>query len=118
MHLRIARTIYVIVLMLMCLEIIGASATAGMSASCQGISIAAAEERTSIPGAFLFEKAEEENDKTEEENCHIARTLLIDFSHVAHSLSACYLGVLHLPANTTLFNVRPPAYRLNRVLLL
>ncbi|HEY0656260.1 MAG TPA: hypothetical protein VGD65_24165 [Chryseosolibacter sp.] len=88
MQRRVARLINLVVVMLMSAEIIGASITATRATCGYAVNIVAEESGASLVGSVLFEKAEEENEKTEEENGHVTRALLIDFARIALSLSA------------------------------
>jgi hypothetical protein len=117
MYCKVARSINVFVVLLMSLEILGASITALPSTAEYALSICSEDTASGGLGFLMFEKAEEENEKTEEENAHLHRPLLIDFSRIALSLSA-----FHSPAqieSTSFFRytVRPPVHQLNCVFL-
>ena len=115
MYTKVARTINLIVVVLMSLEILGASATAMPWTS--GPCIYSEEPPSSFFGSDLFEKAEEENEKDEDEKS-LSRAILMDLSQVAFSLSACYSRDLDLAVNTFQYDVRPPLHQLNCVFLL
>lgn len=114
MYPKVARTINLIVVVLMSLEILGASATAMPWTS--GPCIYSEEPPSSLFGSDLFEKAEEENERTEDES--LSRVILIDLSQIAFSLSAYHHRDFDLAVNTFQFDVRPPLHQLNCVFLL
>jgi hypothetical protein len=115
MNAKAARTINLFVVVLMTLEILGASATALPSSSAYRLSICSEESQASILGSFLFEKAEEENEKTEEENAHLTRVVLLDFASIALSLSAHHSPHYRLSLDTDRYSQRPPLHQLNCV---
>lgn len=119
MYLKVGRTINLFVAALMLLEILLTSATALSWTSC---SIIYSEEYSeelpsSLLSSMLFEKAEEENEETEEEKC-LLRVVLIDLSQIALSLSDYYSPDLNCAVNAIQYDVRPPVYQFNCVLLI
>ena len=118
MPLKAARIINSLVVMLMLLEIFGAAVTAISFISHDSLSYHAAKPRASVIAAFLFEKAEEENEKTEEEREHSDRVVLVDFTWVASSLSSRHTSNDRISPVTTRYDLRPPVYTLNCVLLI
>jgi hypothetical protein len=118
MYLKVARTITSFVILLMALEILGAAATASPSTSDYTITLRSEKSKASIFGYFLFEKAEEEIEKTEEEKDGIPGVVLVDFSLVAGSLSFYHTPQVLFVAFTSQYDVRPPLHQLNCVFLI
>lgn len=118
MYLKVARTITFLVILLMSLDIVGASLTALPSTSDHALTIHAQKPPSSIFGYFLFEKAEEESEKTKEEKDGVARVVLIDFSQIAFSLSIYHNPQAELSVPTFQYNVRPPVHQLNCTFLI
>jgi hypothetical protein len=120
MYLRAARTITFLVVVLMSLEILGSSVTALPSSSDHDhtLTLHSKKSPTSILGSFLFEKAEEESEKTEEEKDRMTRVILIDFSRIAFSLSFYHTPQVQSSELTFQYDVRPPVHELNCVFLI
>lgn len=118
MYLRIARTIISLVILLMSVEILGAAAVSFPLDSDHTFTLHSPKSKSSIPGSFLFEKAEEETEKTEEEKNGIVRVVLEDFSGMAVSLSFYHTPLVHIAALTFQYDVRPPLHELNCVFLI
>ena len=119
MYLKAARTITSLVILLMTLEIFGAAATALPSTADHAVTLHSQKSKSSsILGSFLFEKAEEETENTEEEKNSIARVVLEDFSRIAVSLSFYHTPQVHFAAFTFQYDVRPPLHQLNCVFLI
>lgn len=116
--LRAAKIINSFIVAIMLLEIMG-SVFIGFPSSCDHkLSIHNQKSAASVIAAFICEKAEEENEKTENEKAHSERMILIDFSRVAFTLS-----LRHTPTHTALpitshYDLRPPVYTLNCVFLI
>lgn len=117
MYFKIGRTINLVVVILMSLEILGASLATLPSTSMSRLSIHS-QKAPSILGSFLFEKTEEEKESSEKENDHISRPILLDFSSAARSLSAFHSSDFHLIAHVFQYHVRPPVHQLNCVFLI
>ena len=115
MYFKVARTINVVVILLMSLEIFGAPAAA-LRWNAEP-TIFSEEVASSILGSDLFEKAEEENENTEGAKS-LSRIVLADLSQIALSLSACHSPDFYLSVNTFRFDVKPPVHQLNCVFLL
>lgn len=111
MYLKVARSITFLVILLMTLQILGASATALPPTSDQTVTIHSKKVPSSVLGSFLFEKAEEETEK-QEENGRMARLILIDFSQVSFSLSFYHTPKVRFPVPTFQYDVRPPVHQL------
>lgn len=118
MYFKVARTINLLVVVLMSLEILGASLAVLPSASHSSLSIHSQKALSSILGSFLLEKTEEENEGSEEEKDHFSRVVLIDFSSAARSLSAFHSPDFHVLAHAFQYDVRPPVHQLNCVFLI
>lgn len=117
MYLKVARSITFLVIILMTLQILGASVTALPSTSDHTFTLHSKKRPPSILGSFLCEKAEEETEKGEERD-GMARVILIDFSRIAFSLSFFHTppGELSVPAFQ--YNIRPPVHQLNCTFLI
>lgn len=115
MYFKVAKTINLLVAVLMLLEILGASVT--VLPWSQGATIYSEELTSSALDSILFEKAEEESEETEEEK-YLLRVVLIDFSQITLSLSAYHSPDLNLAVNTIRYDARPPVHLLNCVLLI
>jgi hypothetical protein len=118
MYFKVAKTINFLVVVLMSLEILGASLAVLPSASDSRLAIHSHKAPSSILGSFLFEKTEEENEGSEKENGSISRALLLDFSSAARSLSAFHSPDFHVVAHAFQYDVRPPVHQLNCVFLI
>lgn len=118
MYFKVARTVNLLVIILMSLQILGASIASLPSTSDHRASIHSQKTPSSILGSFLFEKTEEETKKFEEENGHLSRVVLIDFSSIALSLSAYHSPNFDLSIHTFRYDVRPPVHQLNCVFII
>jgi hypothetical protein len=118
MPLKLAKILTSLVVFLMVLEIIGAAIAAIPKESDRGLSVHSKKPAASVFGAFLFEKAEEETEKAEEEKNGADRTVLVDFSWVAHTLSVQFVAKVNPSPFACLYNVRPPVYTINCVFLI
>jgi len=117
MYLRVARTITFFVCLLMSLEILGIAATA-FPPTCDHTFTQHLQKSKSTFNSFLFEKAEEETEKTGEEKGGMMRAVLLDFSRIARSRSFYPAPQVHFEAFTFQYDVRPPLHQLNRVFLI
>ena len=118
MYLKVARSITFLVILLMTLQILGASVTALPSTSDHTFTLHPKKRPSSILGSFPFEKAEEETEEVEEEKDGMARVILIDFSQIVFSLSFFHTPQAELPVPTFQYNVRPPVHQLNCTFLI
>lgn len=118
MYLKVARAITFLVIILMTLQILGASVTALPSTSNHTFTLHSKKIPSSILGSYLLEKAEEESEKPEEENGGASRVVLIDFSQIAFSLSFYHTPLIQLSAPAFQYNVRPPVHQLNCTFLI
>jgi hypothetical protein len=118
MYFKIARTVNLLVVVLMSLEIICASAAASPSTSCYSVTIFSEDPSSSILETILFEKAEEENDNTEEDEIHLSCVVLLDFSRLTLSLSAFHSPDFHSAVSRLRYDVRLPLHQLNSVFLI
>jgi hypothetical protein len=118
MDLKVAKAINMVVVVLMSLEILGTLFAVLPPTSDARLAIHSKKAQSSILASFLFEKTEEENENTEEENDCVFRVILVDFSSVARSLSAFHSSDFDLSAHTFQFEIRPPVHQLNCVFLL
>jgi hypothetical protein len=118
MYFKVVRTVNLVVVTLMSLEILGASLTVLPSTSDTRFVIRSQKAPSSILASFLFEKTEEEKEGSETENEHISRAVLIDFSSAARSLSDFHSPDFHLIAHAFHYDVRLPVHQLNCVFLI
>ena len=118
MYLKVARTIPLLVILLMSLEILGCCVTALPAASDRAVTVHQHKTPSSLLGTLLFEKAEEETEKTEEEKDGIARMVLLDFSRVAFSLSFYHTPQVGFATVAFRYDVRPPVHEINCVFLI
>jgi hypothetical protein len=102
----------------MSLEILGATVTALPSTTSHCLTFHSKERTSSILGSFLFEKAEEETEKVDEEKDRMSRVVLIDFSRIAFSLSFYHTPQVQFAVLTSQYNVRPPLHEFNCVFLI
>lgn len=118
MYLKVARTVTSLIILLMSLELFGAAAVALPSTSDHTLTLHSQKSKSSIFSSFLFEKAEEETEETEEEKDGMMRAVLVDFSRIAGSLSFYHTPQVHFAAFTFQYDVRPPLHQLNCVFLI
>jgi hypothetical protein len=118
MSLKAAKYVSSIVLLLMILEIIGAAGTALPIDTDRTLSFHTKKLTASVFDAFLFEKAEEETEKSEEEKNGTGRALLADFSWIAHTLSVQFIPKVNLTPFAFHYHVRPPVYTFNCVFII
>lgn len=118
MPLKAAKIVSTIVLLLILLETVGAAVTALPAISERSATIHTKKSTPSVLASFLFEKAEEETDKTEEEKGGSHRSILVDFTRVALILSFYHTQHTHFKPLTHQYNVRPPVHALNCVFLI
>jgi hypothetical protein len=118
MPLKVSRFVSSVVLMLMLLEVIGAAATVCPLESDDSLSFHSKKPSAPVFEAFLFGKAEEETEKTEEEKHGADRALLVDFSWVAHTLSVQFIPKVNLLPFAFHYDVRPPVSTLNCVFII
>lgn len=118
MYFKVARTVNLLVVVLMSFEILGASIMILPLTSRYDITLYSEELPSSLLDVILFEKAEEENEKTEEEKHCLSRAILVDLSLVKLSLSAYHSPHIHLEFSTSRYEVRPPIHQLNCVFLI
>jgi hypothetical protein len=118
MRLKVAKAINLIVIILMSIEIVGASFAVLPSSSDNSPIINFENPSSSIIDSFFFEKTEETNENNEEENDHMARVILVDFSCVARSLSAFHSSDFDLSVHAVQDHVGSPVYQVNCVFLL
>jgi hypothetical protein len=118
MPLKAAKFVSSIVVFLMVLEIVGAAVTALPADSNHILSYHTKKSSASVFDAFLFEKAEEETEKSEDEKSGSDRALLVDFSCIAHTLSIQFIPKVNLTPFAFHYNVRPPVYTLNCVFII
>jgi len=118
MYSKLFGTINLVAVLVMSLQTLGTSATAMLWASDPGSYYEDYEElESSIPGSDVFEKAEEENEKTEEENC-LSRVVLMDLAKNALSLCAYHCPDFEPSVNTIQYNIRPPLHQLHCVFVI
>lgn len=115
---KVARLIAFFVVLLMSLEIIGASVSALPATSGHAFSIVSEKQSPSLFGNLFFEKAEEESEKDEKERDGTPRVVLIDFSRVAFSLSFYYTPLVQLAVPECRYDVRPPLHQLHCLFLI
>jgi hypothetical protein len=118
MPVNAAKLVSSIVLVLVILEIAGAAVTASPPDSDSVLTIHTKKSSASVFYSFVFEKAEEETEETEQEKDGAHRALLVDFSRVAHTLSVAFLPKVNLTPFAFQYNVRPPVYTLNCVFII
>lgn len=118
MYLKVARSITLLVILLMTLQILGTSVSALPSASDHTIRLHSKKRPSSVLGSFLFGKAEEETEKPDQEKDGMTRAVLIDFSRMAFSLLVCHKPQVHFPVRIFQYDVRPPVHALNCVFLI
>jgi hypothetical protein len=104
--------------LLMTLEILGAAATALPPTSDYTFNLHFQKSKSSVVGSFLFEKAEEETEKTEEEKDGMMRAVLLDLSRIADSLSFSPPPQVQIGAFSFLYDVKPPLHQLHCVFLI
>jgi len=114
MYFKIARSIKLIVILLMSVDILGASMAILPSTSDNRLTIHSEKKHSTICGSFLFEQSDEENE-TDDKNDHIARVVLIDFSWIARSFNSYHFPDLNSSVRVFLNYVRPPLHQLNCV---
>ncbi|HYG04191.1 MAG TPA: hypothetical protein VD927_17210 [Chryseosolibacter sp.] len=113
-----ARSVNFLVVLLMFLQIVGASANAQPTSGDRQLTLHAQKPPSSIIASFLFEKTEEGSEKTEEEKDRMARVVLIDFSRITFSLSLFHSPHVQLAIPTFQYNVRPPLHQVKCVFLI
>lgn len=116
MQLRIAKVLSFLVVLLITFDLVGAAITARPVFLNDQTTMHSKKPSTSVIGSFILEKAEEENEKTEEESEGSSRTVLADFAHIA-----IFLSFFYTPRSTPLalmYDVRPPVYALNCVFII
>jgi hypothetical protein len=118
MYLKVARTITFLVVLFMSLDFIGASVTTLSSGSDHDLTLHSQKSPSSVITPLLFEKAEEESEKTEGERFSTAGVVLIDFSRIAFSLSFYHTPQVHVSVPAFQYDVRPPVHQLMRVFLI
>jgi hypothetical protein len=118
MYIKVARAITLLVVLFMSLDIIGASVTALPSASNHKFTLDSQKSPSSVITSLLFEKAEEETEKSENERFSTAGVVLIDLSRIAFSLSFYHTPQAHLSVPAFQYDVRPPLHQLMRVFLI
>ncbi|HYC85013.1 MAG TPA: hypothetical protein VEB86_07315 [Chryseosolibacter sp.] len=118
MPLTAARFVSTIVLLLILLETVGAAVTVLPATSERSATIHTKKPTPSVLGSLLFEKAEEETDKSEEEKDSSHRVLLVDFSRVALTLSFYHTSHTAFRPLACQYNLRPPLHALNCVFLI
>jgi hypothetical protein len=117
MYRTVAKTIVFFVILLMPLEIVRAAATEVPSTSDRTLTLHAQTDAWSLD-SFLFEKTEEETERTEEETDGMMRVILEDFSRIAVSLSFYHTPQVPFTALTSQFDARTPLHQLNCVFLI
>ena len=118
MYPKLARAITFLVVLLMSLEIFGASVDAIPPSSDHTLTIHSQKRPSSLFDNLFLQKAVEESEKTEEEKDGLPRVLLIDFSRMAFSLSFYYTPQIQLAVPTFQYDVRPPLHQLNCLFLI
>ena len=115
MYLKVTRTLTFIVVLMMSLQIVAAAANTSSTISNENVTL-----HIKKPAILnlLFEKVEEESEKTDEEKDRMTRVVLIDFSQVVFSLSFSHTPQIQLSVLPCLSDVRPPVHELNCVLLI
>jgi hypothetical protein len=117
MYRTLAKTIVLLVILLMPLEIVRAAATDVPSTSDRTVTLHAETESWTL-GSFLFEKTEEETERSEEETDGMMRVILEDFSRIAVSLSFYHTPQVPFTALTFQYDARTPLHQLNCVFLI
>src|SRR5687767_14815774 len=107
MPLKLTKIVTSLVVMLMVLEIIGAAVTAIPQGRDSNFSFHSKKSAASVFAVFLFEKAEEESEKAEEEKDGAHRALLVDFSWVAHTLSVHFIPKVNVSPFAFQYDLRP-----------
>jgi hypothetical protein len=118
MPLKAAKLVSSIILSLVILEIVGAAVTAFQPETPSVLNIHSKKSSASVFDAFLFEKAEEETEETENEEDDAHRVLLVDFSRVAQTLAVAFLPKVNLTPFAFQYDIGPPVYTLNCVLII
>jgi hypothetical protein len=123
MYLKVARTITFFVILFISLDIVGASVAAIPSTSDHALTLHSQTLHSqklpsAILTALLFEKAEEETARSEDEKYNMAGVVLLDFSRLAFSLSFYHTPPVQLQSPTFQYDVRPPLHELNGVFLI
>jgi hypothetical protein len=118
MYLKAARTITFFMSLLMSLEILGAAVTSLPPTSDYTFTLHIQKSKSSVLGSFLFEKTEEETEKTEEKKDGTKGPVLLDFSRIVCSLSFSSASQIHFENFTFQYDVRPPLHQLNCVFLI
>jgi len=118
MFFRTATTIKLILVLMMSLDILGASLAVLPSTSDSRLNIHAQRPASSIFGSFLFEQADVENENAGGENDHHSRVVAIDFSRVVDSLNASCRSELNLSVRAFRNYGRPPLHQLYCVFLI
>lgn len=118
MFLRLAKSLNMLMALLMLLQVVGATANALPRTADHAITLHSRKAPSSILASFLFEKTEEGNEKSEEEKDRMARIVLIDFSQITFSLSFQHSPLARLEVPTAQYDVRPPLHQVNCVFLI
>ena len=118
MFLIVARTITFLVVLLISADFIGASVTALPSGSDHGVTLHLQKPPSSVYTSLLFEKTEEENEKTQHERFGTAGVVLIDLSRIAFSLSFYHTPQVYVSVPAFQYDVRPPVHQLMGVFLI
>jgi hypothetical protein len=117
MRFTIAKSISIVIVLLISLRIFGATATALLPAFDHTGSIHTHETGVStLFDTFLLEKLENENERAENEN--VGKIVLIDFSRLSFSLSSYHSPQSELWLNALQYDVRPPLHQLNCTFLI
>lgn len=117
MRLLAAKIVTALVVFLMIFEIVGAAVTSLPANSDHALNYHT-KKPSSVFSSFIFEKAEEENEKTEEEKDGMSRVVLIDFNRVAVSLSIRHTPQIHFTRSAFQYDVRPSFHVLHCVFLI
>jgi len=118
MFLKAARIVTTLVVLLMSLEIVGAAVTAFPTESSPSLAFHAKKMKGSSIVSLFLEKAEEENEKTEEEKEGMPGVLIADFSTIAISLCLFHTSRPHATPLAFQYDVRPPVHQLNCVFII
>jgi hypothetical protein len=102
----------------MSLEILGAAATALPPTPDYTFTQHLQKSKSSTCNSFLFEKTEEETEKTGEDKGGMMRAVLLDFSRITGLFSFSPAPQVRFEPFTFQYDVRPPLHQLNCVFLI
>jgi hypothetical protein len=116
--LKIGKILSVAVVLIMSIDVVGAAVTVCPAESIDQPTLTSKRADTSLISSLFIEKAEEENEKSEEEKQSCSRIVLVDFSQIAFSLARFHTPHLYISRCSQTYDVRPPLYAFHCIFII